>query len=351
VSLDCLKITTYFGERDRYHGRFLADELIDLFARREFPTSILLRGIEGFGGKHRLQTERLLSLSDDLPLVAIGVAARERAEPVVEELRRGLRGGLVTVEHASLVTGRPGAIALPADLQEAAKLTVYCGRSERIGGRPAATAIVDLLHREGVAGATVFLGVDGTSHGVRQRARFFARNGAVPVMVVSVGTGATVAAALAKLGDLLARPLMTLEPVRVLKRDGAHVAELDHGTPPERPDVPVWQKVTIYAGEQARLDGHALHVELIRRLRRADASGATTLRGVWGYHGDHAPHGDRLLSLRRHVPAVTVIVDRPPEIRRLWPIIDQATAAGGLVTSELVSTLPLSDISGGPASP
>ena len=30
---DFLKLTTYFGERDRSGGRFLADELIDLYER------------------------------------------------------------------------------------------------------------------------------------------------------------------------------------------------------------------------------------------------------------------------------------------------------------------------------
>jgi hypothetical protein len=33
---------------------------------------------------------------------------------------------------------------------------------------------------------------------------------------------------------------------------------------------------------------------------------------------------------------VTVIVDRRQEIERLWPLVAEATAATGLVTSELV---------------
>ena len=30
---DCLKLTTYFGERDRAGDRFLADALLDIYAR------------------------------------------------------------------------------------------------------------------------------------------------------------------------------------------------------------------------------------------------------------------------------------------------------------------------------
>jgi len=59
-------------------------------------------------------------------------------------------------------------------LAEATKLTIYVGRGERVAGRPAFLAVVDLLHRHGVDGATVLLGVDGTAHGVRQRAALLA---------------------------------------------------------------------------------------------------------------------------------------------------------------------------------
>ena len=177
----------------------LADELLELYERRALQTSILLRGIEGFGIKHRLQTQRLLSLSEDLPLVVIGVDSRQRVEPVIEELRERVPGGLLTVERARMLTGRIGAIALPKELQGAVKLTVYCGRAERVNGKPAAIAIVDLLQRHGIAGATVFLGVDGTAHGLRRRARFFSRNSNVPLMIISVGAGTAIAEVLPKL--------------------------------------------------------------------------------------------------------------------------------------------------------
>jgi PII-like signaling protein len=336
MNQDCLKVTTYFGEHDRENGRYLADELLDLFERHALQTSILLRGTEGFGIKHRLQTQRLLTLSEDLPLVAIGVDSRLRVEPIIEEIQQRFHEGLLTVERSRMLTGRIGAVELPHELQEATKLTIYCGRAERIYGKPAAGAIVDLLQRQGVAGATVFLGVDGMTHGLRQRARFFSRNTDVPLMIISVGTGDTIAAVLPKLGSLLDRPLLTLESIRVLKRDGEQLADLGHVPERDEEGLQLWQKLMIYTSEQARFDGHPLYVELIRRLRHANASGATALRAIWGYHGNHPPHGDRLLSLRRHVPVVTVIVDRPEEIQRLWPIIDEATATTGLVTSELV---------------
>jgi PII-like signaling protein len=63
VSVDCIKLTSYFGERHRTGGRFVADALIDLYGRHEIAASILLRGTEGFGLMHHLRTDRSLTLS------------------------------------------------------------------------------------------------------------------------------------------------------------------------------------------------------------------------------------------------------------------------------------------------
>jgi PII-like signaling protein len=336
VNEDCLKLTTYFGERDRANGGFLADALLDVYERHAFRTSVLLRGAEGFGIKQRLQTQRLLTLSEDLPLVSVAVDGRERVEAALEEVRAVMGHGLVTLERARMLMGRVGPVSLPEELGEATKLTVYCGRRERVGDRPAYLAVVDVLHRLGVAGATVLLGVDGTAHGVRRRARFLAGNADVPLMIVCVGEGESIAAALPELGRMLRHPLMTLERVRVLKRDGERLAPLEEPPAVDESGLGRWQKLMVYASEQARHDGRPLHVSLVHRLRRERAAGATALRGIWGYHGAHAPHGERFWALRRDVPVVTVLVDTPSSIRRSFEIVDEVTAETGLVTSETV---------------
>ena len=62
----------------------------------------------------------------------------------------------------------------------------------------------------------------------------------------------------------------------------------------------------------------------------------TTVRGIWGYHGENAPHGDSGLRLGRHVPALTVVIDVPERIPAAFSIVDELTADHGLVTSETV---------------
>ena len=336
---DCLKLTTYFGERHRTDEQFVADALLDLYGWREVEVSVMLRGAEGFGGHHRRRTDRLLTLSEDLPLVSVAVDTRERIERLLDEVVAIKRGGLITLERARILTGEILPTTLPEELHEATKLTIYVGRQERIYGVPAHVAVCDLLHRRGVAGATVLLGVDGTAHGVRERARFFGRNADVPLMIVAVGSGAHISRVLPELGALLRRPLLTLERVRVCKRDGERLAGPDALPAADERGRALWQKLMIYTSEQARHGRGPLHLALVRRLRQSGAAGATCLRGIWGFHGDHPPHGDRLLQLRRHVPVVTIVLDTPARITQWFGVVDELTAGAGLVTSEMVPAL------------
>ena len=322
------KLTSYFGERQRSGGAFVADALLGLYGRHEIAASILLRGTEGFGLKHHLRTDRSLSLSEDLPLVAVAVDTRPRIEAVLGPALALNRTGLVTLEGARLLADT--AVAGPA---EATKLTVYLGRQERVYRVPAFVAVCDLLHRRGVDGATALLGVDGTAHGRRQRAAFFSRNAEVPMMIIAVGAGEQISRVLPELGALLRRPLLTLERVRVCKRDGQSLA-LPGGDRPAQ-----WQKLMVYTSEAVRHQGQPVHRAIVRRLRSAGLSGATTLRGIWGFHGDHAPHGDRLLQLGRHVPVVTIVIDTPERIAGAYSVIDELTSERGLVTCETISCL------------
>jgi PII-like signaling protein len=164
------------------------------------------------------------------------------------------------------------------------------------------------------------------------------------MMVIAVGSGSQVGEALPSLGGLLRRPLLTVERVRVCKRDGGLLAAPDAVPGADEHGMALWQKLMVYTSEADRHCGQPVYRAIVRRLRSAGMSGATTLRGIWGFHGDHAPHGDRLLQLGRHVPAVTIVIDSPERISAAFSVIDELTAERGLVTSE---TIPAMRASGG----
>jgi PII-like signaling protein len=216
------------------------------------------------------------------------------------------------------------------------KLTVYGGRSIRSRGQAGYVRAVELLRQCGAAAASVLLAVDGTHHGQRRRARFFARNADVPLMLLAVGEPAAITAAMPSISRLIDGAVATIEQVRLCKSTGTRLAAPDAIAPQDPSGLPVWQKLMVHAEEQARHGAHPMYRELIRRLHAAGAAGATALRGVRGFYADHDPFFDRVLAVKRNVPVHVVIVDTPERMQKLWPIVDELTDEAGIVTSELV---------------
>ncbi|MDQ6835311.1 MAG: DUF190 domain-containing protein [Actinomycetota bacterium] len=335
-----LKLSVYFSERERAAGSYLADALHSVYETHQVHTSVLLRGADGFGAHHHLHTDRLLSASENLPAVSIAVDARERIEAALPEVRAlTAGGGLLTLERATLLSGSElRHLAFPAGPETPVKLTLYGGRGARTGGQAGYVTAVARLASERAAGASVLLAVDGMLHGRRRRARFWARNAEVPLMLIAIGSSARLAAALPALLDALDEPVATLERVAVYKAAGqAHLAPAEV---PERDasGLANRQKLTVHVEERATHGGRPVHSELLLRLRGAGVAGVTVLRGVRGFYADREPFADRSHSLRRNVPVLVVAIDRPARVRAWWPLVDELTAEHGLVTGELVPT-------------
>ena len=49
MDVDCIKLISYFGERQRSKGTLVGDALIDLYSKHEVAVSILVRGRNGSG--------------------------------------------------------------------------------------------------------------------------------------------------------------------------------------------------------------------------------------------------------------------------------------------------------------
>jgi PII-like signaling protein len=335
VSDEHLKLTTYFAERLRRDDRFLADALLDLYSERAMAISVVLRGIASFGPHHELRSDQSLSSSEDPPIAIAAVDQADKIAPLADRVVAMTTRGLVTLERARLLTGSEA--SAPPDT---VKLTLYVGRQDRVSGRPAHHAVCDVLHRHGFAGASVFLGVDGTKGGQRQRARFFSRNVDVPVMIIAIGPGDRAADAIPELTGMLRQPLLTLERVQLCKRDGRLITRPAALPAADEDGRALWQKLMVYTSEATLHDGVPIHRAIVRHLRDSRAaSGATVLRGIWGFHGDHKPHGDKMIQLTRRVPVTTIVVDSPGRIAASFDIIDDLTDRHGLVTSELVPAL------------
>ena len=340
MDTDGIKLTSYFGERRRIGGKLVGDALIDLYGQRGIAASVVLRGTEGFGHRHHIRTSRSLTLSEDLPLTAIAVDASPQISALIDKTQRINPRGLITVERTRFLSGDIEPVILSDTTDETVKLTVHFGRQDTVFGVPAFEVMCELLHRRSVGGATALAGVDGTAHGRRQRGHFFSRNADVPMVIVAVGTGKLIGSVLPELGGLLRSPIMTLNRVWLCKRDGELINEPELPPAYDEDGRPLWQKLTVFASAATQYKGQPIHRVLIRRLLSAGITGATTQAGIWGFRGDHIPHGGQnFLQFGHHVPAVTIMIDAPQRVSAAFGIVDELTAEHGLVTCENVPVI------------
>ena len=101
------------------------------------------------------------------------------------------------------------------------RLTIFIGESDRHGHTPLATEIVQRAHRAGLAGASVFRGVEGygaSNHIHTTRILSLADD--LPIAVVIVDRQEAIEAFLPQLDELIHEGLVILDDVEVLKYVG-----------------------------------------------------------------------------------------------------------------------------------
>lgn len=108
-----LLVRIYLGESDRWHGKPLYQAIVERLRERGLAGATVLRGIEGFGANQHLHSTRILSLSEDLPILIEVVDSEEKIRAILPQLDEMLTDGLITLEKVEVITyrasgGRPG---------------------------------------------------------------------------------------------------------------------------------------------------------------------------------------------------------------------------------------------------
>jgi PII-like signaling protein len=98
-----LRLTIFVGDSDTWHHKPLYTEIVHRAHRAGLAGATVLHGVEGYGASNHIHTTRLLSLSEDLPVVIVIVDDEERIRrflPVLDEL---ITEGLVMVDPVEVI--------------------------------------------------------------------------------------------------------------------------------------------------------------------------------------------------------------------------------------------------------
>jgi PII-like signaling protein len=96
----------HIGESDKWHGKALYEAIVELLRKEGFSGVTVLRGVAGYGGSSVYHTDKILRLSQDLPIILEVVEATERIEQILPRLDAMVEGGLITLEKVRVILYR-----------------------------------------------------------------------------------------------------------------------------------------------------------------------------------------------------------------------------------------------------
>ena len=104
-----MRLTILLGESDQWHHRPVYTEVVHRAHAAGLAGASVMRGIEGYGASSRIHTTRLLSLSEDLPVVIVIVDTQDKIDAFLPELDELITEGLVIMDPVEVITyvGRP----------------------------------------------------------------------------------------------------------------------------------------------------------------------------------------------------------------------------------------------------
>ncbi|KAA2264310.1 DUF190 domain-containing protein [Solihabitans fulvus] len=98
-----LRLSIFVDEDDTWHHKPLYHEIVRRAHDAGLAGATVLRGIEGFGASSRIHTTRLLSLSEDLPVVVVIVDTEDKVRAFVPQLDELVSEGMAILDEVEVV--------------------------------------------------------------------------------------------------------------------------------------------------------------------------------------------------------------------------------------------------------
>lgn len=216
------KVNVYVMEGQKYHGMACYAAVLDYLFFRGISGATVTRGIAGFGTDHKLHTNRLVELADEMPIKIEFVESAERVEEVLPKLTEIASHGLIEIQDTTVINPaaekkRPQAPPTITKLQSAAKIMrILVGESDRWQDKPLHQALVEALRANDIAGVTVYRGILG--YGANRRIhKDSALSHDAPILLTVVDTEEKLRAFFPVLDRMVKQGMIVLSDAEVIK--------------------------------------------------------------------------------------------------------------------------------------
>ena len=98
-----LRLRIFLGEAQGWHGKPLAQALLELAWNRGIAGATVFKGVEGFGPEHYLSTERLPDVAVNLPVVVEMVDREEAIARLMPFLDEMVPRGMITTTPVQIL--------------------------------------------------------------------------------------------------------------------------------------------------------------------------------------------------------------------------------------------------------
>jgi len=100
---EAVLLRIFIGERERHQHHPLYEAIVRAARDAGLAGATVLRGMMGFGRSGRIESAKILDLSDDLPVVVEIVDSAERIEAFLPSLEGMIGSGLATTERVQVL--------------------------------------------------------------------------------------------------------------------------------------------------------------------------------------------------------------------------------------------------------
>jgi PII-like signaling protein len=220
------KVSIYVGQDHQYHGESVYAAILEFLFYHKVSGASVTRGIAGFGADHHMHTDRVLVLTENLPMKVEFIETPEKVEELLPKLHEMVGTGLIEIQDTTIV--KPSESAKRAARQEStpplksqgkAKLMrIFIGENDKWNGKPLHKALIECMRTNDIAGVTVYQGILG--YGANRRIH---KDSALhlshdrPMMLSAVDTEERLRAFLPVLDDMVQQGLVVFSDVDVIK--------------------------------------------------------------------------------------------------------------------------------------
>ncbi len=97
------RLTILVKESDQWHRRPLYTEIVHRAHQAGLAGAAVFRGIEGYGKSSHIHTNRILSLSEDLPVSIVIVDTEPKIQTFLPELDQLVTEGLIMLDEVDVI--------------------------------------------------------------------------------------------------------------------------------------------------------------------------------------------------------------------------------------------------------